>query len=111
MVFSIIGIFTPDKEYLTTKGIIVDIEEYYDSIDDSNSYTTYIDYEVNGTKYEHVQYGSYNSSMKINDEIVVYYDPEDPTLIQAEGYKKVPYVVLGISTVFTIGSIITMIRR
>lgn len=111
MGFSIYGIFAPDKEYLTTKGTIVDIEIVYDSIDDNNTYKPYIDYEVNGIKYEHVEYGAYDSSMKVNDEVVVYYDPEDPTLIQAEGYKKVPYVVLGISTIFTISSIIVAIKK
>lgn len=106
MCLSIYGIFKPDVEYKTTTGIIVRIDEHYDPIDDSINYTPYIDYKVDKTEYKDVEYGAYNSSMKIGDEVKVYYEPTDPTSIQAEGYKKVPYITLAISIVFLIVSIV-----
>ena len=108
---SIYGIFKPDVEYNITTGRIVYIDEYYDAIDDGIRYTPYINYTVNGVEYKNVEYGAYDSSMKVNDEVNVYYLPDDPTFIQAEGYEKVPYVVLAISTIFLLITIFIFMRR
>lgn len=107
---SIIAIFKSDEEYLTTKGTIVRIDEYYDNVDDTYNYTVYIDYEVNNTKYKDVEYGAYDSSMKVKDEVIVYYSPNDPTHIQAKGYEKVPYIVLPFALLITIFGIIKVIK-
>lgn len=108
---SIFGIFHKDIDYQVTKGKITYIEEYYDPIDKEFWYTTYIDYSVNGIEYKNVEYGAYDSSMKIGDEVNVYYSEDDPTFIQAEGYKKVPYVVLSISLVFLVITILAFIKK
>lgn len=118
IVFSLlfIGISTydilkPDEKYLTTTGKIVRIVEDYDISADAISYTTYIDYEVNNTKYRNVEYGAYNSSMNVGDEVTVYYLENNPTFIQAEGYEKTPYIVIGISLVFLIISIVILVKK
>lgn len=107
---SIYGIFHKDIEYIETKGIITDINSDYDSISEQTIYKVYIDYSVDNVEYKNVEYGAYNSSMQIGDEVIVYYSPDNPTFIQAEGYKKVPYVVLAISIVFELISIFFFIR-
>ena len=111
MSISLIVIFGPKKDYLTTKGIIVDIVESYDATDDSNSYTPIINYSINGIEYKNVEYGAYISSMNIGDEVLVYYEVDNPTHIQAEGFEKVPYVVLGLSIISIIISIIMFIKK
>lgn len=107
---SLYAILKEDPEYKITTGKIVTIEEYYDPIDDMRTYTPYIDYKVNDIEYKNVEYGAYDSSMKVGDNVNVYYLPEDPSLIQAEGYKNVPYIVLTISSILLVASIIVFIK-
>lgn len=111
IIISLYGIFHKDIDYEVTKGKIVYIEEYHDPINEEFWYTPYIDYSVNGIEYKNVEYGAYDSSMKVGDEVNVYYSTEDPTLIQAEGFKKVPYIVLSISLVFLIITIYISLRK
>ena len=105
------GIFKPEEKYEETIGTIVRIEEGYSTSDDGITYTPYINYKVNNKEYKDVQYGAYNSSMKVGDEVKVYYLFDDPTYIQAEGYKNVPYIVLGISLIFLSISIFLFIKK
>ena len=110
MVISLFGIFGPKKEYLTTTGTIVNIVESMDVTTDSINSKAIIDYTADGKEYKNVEYGAYNSSMKIGDEVLVYYEPNDPTHIQAEGFQNVPYVVLGVSIVTIAISIVLFIK-
>ncbi|MDO4940566.1 MAG: hypothetical protein Q4E33_02615 [Erysipelotrichaceae bacterium] len=98
-VLSIVAIFKPKTDYLQTTGIIKHIEEEYDYEQEEYTYIVYIDYSVNDKNYVDIIYPSYDSSMKINDEVKVYYDPSDPSTIQAEGYQIVPYITLGVSLI------------
>lgn len=109
-VLSLIGIFKPDEKYLTTTGTIVNIVEDFDVVDDSTYYTVYINYEANNTEFNNVEYGAYDSSMKIGDEVKVYYSPEDPSHIQAEGYQKVPYITLCASIVGIIIGVVFLFK-
>ena len=109
-IISLVGIFKPDEDYLTTQGTIIRIEEYWDTIDDTYSYTPIINYEVNGVKYDNIEYGAYDSSMKVGDKVTVYYSPTDPTRIQAEGYKTVPYITLPFALLITIYGIYKVIK-
>ncbi len=98
VVFVVAGIFVivmgvnrlnSKKDYdASTTGVIVGIEREWTGTDedgfDQYSYTVYIDYEVDGQKYENVQYPSYDSSMQKGGEVEVLYQSSDPTNI-AEG--------------------------
>lgn len=99
IVLSLIGLTKEDEEYLSTEGTIVNIEEYYDPIEEESEYSTYIDYEVQGKEYKNVEYGAYNSDMKIGDKVEVLYSPNNPELIQTPNHKVVPYIVLAISLI------------
>lgn len=111
MSISLFGIFGPKKEYLTTTGRIVDIVESMDVSSDSIEYKAIIDYIVDAVEYNNVEYGSYNSSMEIGDEVLVYYEKDNPSKIQAEGFQTVPYVILGVSFISIIISIFLFIRN
>ncbi len=72
----------------STTGVIVGIEREWNGTDsdgyDQYSYTVYVDYEIDGKKYENVEYPSYNSSMKKGDEVKILYQSANPENI-AEG--------------------------
>lgn len=106
----VIAILKPDEDYLTTEGTIVRIEEEYDPIDEMFYERCYINYTVDGFLYNDVEYGAYDSSMKVNDKVIVYYKEEDPTLIQSKGYQNVPYIVCAISLVFLIIDVILFVK-
>ena len=72
----------------STTGVIVGIEREWNGTDsdgyDQYSYTVYVDYEIDGKKYENAEYPSYNSSMKKGDEVKILYQSANPEDI-AEG--------------------------
>lgn len=125
--FLIIGIFlavasiwgivdqkTSTAVYAETTGTIVKIDEQ--QVDDGDNgftteYTPYINYTVDGKTYENVQYGAYDSSMKVGSTVTVQYDTKDPANIKAPGSEKIPYIVLAVSIVCIIVSVVLFIKR
>ncbi|MBQ6020856.1 MAG: DUF3592 domain-containing protein [Clostridia bacterium] len=69
-------------------GVITGIEREWSGTDedgfDQYDYTVYVDYEVDGKKYEGVKYPSYDSSMQKGDEVEILYQSSNPENI-AEG--------------------------
>lgn len=102
----------PKVDYEICTGTIVDIQETYgfSGDDPTTEYTVLIDYTVDGKEYKNAEYFSYDSSMKVGGEVKVYYNPENPEEIQAEGFQSVPYVFLGVSAVCFIVGIFVFIR-
>ena len=90
---SIFLLCSPKVDYAETQGIIAEIEESYNFSSEEYEYAVYVDYAVDGVRYEHAPYGSYNSSMKVGDAVTVLYNPAAPDEIQAPGFETVPYVV------------------
>lgn len=105
---AIFSILQPEKEYRKAIGTIIRIEEQYDSTDSSNDMIVYISYKAGGKFFNNVEYGAYDSSMKVGDKVNVYYEPGNPSFFQPEGYKTVPYVVLGIAVVFLLVTIFVL---
>ena len=72
----------------STTGVIVGIEQEWAGTDsdgyDQYNYTVYVNYEIDGKKYENVKYPSHNSSMKKGDEVKILYQSANPENI-AEG--------------------------
>ena len=61
---------------------IIRIEEYYDSDDDLH-HRVYVTYSYNGTVYDNVAIGFYNSNMFEGKEITLLCDPDNPKRIQS----------------------------
>lgn len=100
LIFLVAAIFilkAPKVDYIETQGIIDEIEESYNSIEERTDYSVYVSYQAAALdgihSYQHVPYGSYSSSMKVGDAVTVLYNPDAPDEIQAPGFEKVPYVV------------------
>ena len=72
----------------STTGVIVGIERDWTGTDadgyDLYDYTVYVDYVIDGKKYENVKYPTYDSSMQKGDEVEILYQTANPANI-AEG--------------------------
>lgn len=98
------------KEYETTTGTIVRIDEKWDTTTDQMDYKPYVDYQIGNEVYKEVPYPSYNSSMKVGSEVTVYYTEEDHTDIEGENYQMTPYIII-IGGVLTIVGVFISTRR
>lgn len=103
-----------DVEYVETTGKIVNIEEMRNLTAEPDeeewTYTVYVDYTVDGKEYKNVEYGAYDSSMEIGDEVTIEYNAEDPAQIQAPGADKVPYIVGAASILIIIFGVVALIK-
>lgn len=120
IIFIVVGLifflkFDPDAYDMQTTGVITEIEEHYELIGDDNElmHDVYIDYTVNGEKYEHAPYFSYNSGMKVGDEVEFYYMSEDPAQIAGSDKNATPWFGLGFAVIgfgLTAVTVIKMLR-
>lgn len=99
-----------DTVYRSTKATIVRIEEEYDTLNEQYEHKVYVDYELDGVKWENIEYGAYDSSMKVGDTVKVIYDMKDPTSIQAEGSVNVPYIVGGVGLAFLAFGVFMLVK-
>lgn len=97
----------------STTGVITGIEREWTGTDDDGfdqyDYTVYVDYEVDGKKYENAVYPAYDSSMKKGDEVEILYKSSDPASI-AEGDltgSAVFTIVIG-AVLAVIGAVMTV---
>ena len=93
--------------YKETTAIIteIDVDRYWDSEGtETTEYDVFVDYTVDGTKYTHREYGSWDISMYEGKEITIYYDSRDPGKP-----LESPTNLLIISCVFWGGSLIPLI--
>ena len=86
IVFIISGIHTYKNKDLYDSTVTATVVEVVEDIDTSTdpenpetTYTVYIDYEVDGTKYEHVESPESDSTMKEGDTIEILYQSKDPS--------------------------------
>lgn len=98
--FLIVGLLTlftfNPKEYNgTTTATIVDFEQQTGVGDENNDIITYVDYSVDGVRYTHVPYNSYNFTMDVGDEVNIYFKTSDPSQIAAPGKNIIPFVGIG----------------
>lgn len=105
-----IGVSDSDTEYIQITGTVAEINEYYD-FDGELQHSVFVDYEVDGQKYEHAEYGSYSSSMKVGDTVGVYYNPEEPEHIQAEGFRTIPYVIGGAGVAAVLLGVFLLVKK
>ncbi len=95
--------------YQETTGVIDEIVVNIDDIrvehDDGTvtyeeeiKHIVYVSYEVDGVRYNHVKYNSYNSSMYEGQEVVVGYDMRDPGTVTGSvtSQKIGGYICIGV---------------
>ena len=65
---------------------------------DEYDYHVYIEYEINGKKYENVEYPGYSSSMKKGDTVEILYDSTFPERISEKNItgNAVLFIIIGV---------------
>ncbi|MBR1761923.1 MAG: hypothetical protein IJ731_00970 [Eubacterium sp.] len=106
VVFAVSGIKTiSEKDLYDTqiKATVVDVQEEWESSADPDEpdrlvNTAYIDYEVNGKKYEHVLAPEQDDDLKIGDTVDILVQSKNPEKISALNPTKggVIFIVLGV---------------
>ena len=124
VVFVVAGIFVivmgvnrlnSKKDYdASTTGVIVGIEREWTGTDedgfDQYDYKVYVDYEVDGKKYENVEYPSYDSSMQKGGEVEVLYQSSDPTKIAEGNLTGNATIMIVIGAVCTLAGVVAVVK-
>ncbi len=117
LMFIIIGLllffnYDPAAYDIPTKGVIVEITDYYEDIGDESqlTHTVYIDYSADGTTYRHVELGEYNSKMKVGDEVDIFYMSSDPAQFARTDKGMTPYFGLIAAVIGAAILVITVIK-
>lgn len=123
VVFVVNGISTiahKDDYDATVKATVVDIQEEWETSADPEEpdrlvHTAYIDYEVDGKKYEHVLAPEQKDDMKIGDTVDILYQSKDPSKISAPNPAKggIIFIVLGalVAIVGCFSAVRTLFKR
>ena len=98
----------------STTGVIVGIEREWTGTDgdgfDQYDYTVYVDYEVDGKKYENAKYPSYDSSMQKGDEVVILYQSANPENIAEGNLSGNAAIMIVMGVVFVLISVVMIIK-
>lgn len=94
-----------DGKTTATISYIKQERKEFISNDDSNEeqyeYTVFVDYVVDGKEYKHVQFDSYDSSMKVGQTINIKYDLNDPSKIQSQNGMLfiIAFIIIGFAAI------------
>ena len=110
VIFGIVAIVTGVHKLQTkdlydsaAKAVITGIEREWTGTDedgfDEYTYHVYVNYEVDGKKYENVEYPGYSSSMKNGDEIDILYQSQAPENISETN-------ITGNATIFIVAGVV-----
>lgn len=87
-------------------GVISGIEREWSGTDadgfDEYDYTVYVNYEVDGKKYENVEFPTYDSSMQKGDEIEILYQSDNPQNIAESNIAGNAAIMIVIGSVFAL---------
>ncbi len=102
--FAIVGVVqlvNKDKYDSTVKATIVDIEEEWQTATDPDDIdrlvkTAYIDYEVNGVKYEHVVSPVQDDNYEVGDTVDILYQSQNPEKISGQNITSASIAFIGL---------------
>ena len=98
----------------STTAVITGIEREWTGTDedgfDQYEYHVYVDYEVDGKKYENMEYPGYDSSMKDGDTVEIIYQSSDPENFAEKNLTGNSILFIAIGAVLILGGIIGEIR-
>ncbi|MBR7070925.1 MAG: hypothetical protein IKI29_02005 [Clostridia bacterium] len=116
VVFIIAGIHslaTKDLYDSTVTATVVDVQEEWDNSDPDDSRlvtTVFIDYEIDGVKYEHVESPESNSGMKIGDKVEILYQSKDPSKISAKNITTGAIIFIVVGALLAIGGVFATVK-
>lgn len=97
-----------DGAGIATVNNIVESQEWVSDGDGQTLetvYTQYVTYEVDGVKYENIEFGTCDKSTKIGDEIEIVYDTKDPSKFTSKSHKSSIIVIVAGSVSILVGII------
>jgi len=115
--FAIVGVVqlaNKDKYDSTVTATIVDIQEEweYATTDDETDRlvkTAYIDYEINGVKYEHVISPVQDDDYKVGDTVDILYQSQNPEKISGQNITTASIAFIGLGLLAAvIGCVMTI---
>lgn len=88
------------------------VEELNDTdIDNPTTDTVvYIDYEVDGKKYEHVEAPEFSGNIKEGDKMEILYQSKDPSKISGKNITRTAVIFIAVGSVATLGGAVLTIR-
>ena len=105
--------------YVTTEAVIVDIDSntsiYYEDgsgIESNTEFDVFINYEVDGVKYENVLYDGFTVGMKEGDVITITYDirnPGAPFSLTVNTVVFIGFIVIG--GVVILAAVVSLIKN
>ena len=110
------GIYSLSTKHLYDSSVtatIVDVEESWESDGDGSDHlvkTFYIDYEINGVKYEHVESPVSEDSMKVGDTVEILYQSKNPEKISEKDISKTAAIIIGVGALLLIVGIFLVIK-
>lgn len=111
------GIYSLSTKHLYDSSVtatIVDVEEHWESggADEADTLvkTFYIDYEINGVKYEHVEAPESNDSMQVGDTVEILYQSKNPEKISGKNIGKTAALTIGVGALFLIVGIFLVLK-
>lgn len=101
VVVGIVQIANKDKYDSTVTATIVDIQEEWETATDPDDVdrlvkTAYIDYEINGVKYEHVLSPEQDDNYKVGDTVEILYQSENPEKISSQNITMSAFIFIGL---------------
>ena len=105
-----LGIFLKNKNdqnvqyYANTTAIIQKFETEWNSSRECFEAKPYVTYTVNGVTYENIKLNFYNNFMQIGDEVEIFYDTRDPSVL-----VSAPKITNIVTTCFFIASPIMLV--
>ena len=98
----------------STTAVITGIEREWTGTDgdgfDQYEYHVYVDYEVDGKKYENMEYPGYDSSMKDGDRLEILYQSSDPGNFAEKNVTGNAVLFIAAGAVLSLGGVIAEIR-
>lgn len=118
IVFVVSGISTianKDKFDTQITATVVDIQEEWETSADPDEpdrlvHTAYIDYEVDGKKYEHVLAPEQNDNMKIGDTVDILVQSQNPEKISALNPTKGGVIFIAVGAIAAVAGCVSTIR-
>ena len=108
----VIGVMVTSKrktDYVETQATIVELKET-GTDEDNMTYDVFVDYTVNGVKYEHVQVDSYSSGYAVGKQITVLYDPSNPAVIVGKTSEFVIILLFAGAAVCAVGGVALIVH-
>lgn len=103
---------TKNENYIETEAVIVKADlvepEHYDM--DGNTveatYKVFVKYTVDGTEYNE-ELGDLSGTFRINEKMIIYYNPDDPSQITQTKSKIIPLIIVFVGCASLIGGVLS----